>query len=200
MKIICISFIFLILSCEKKTTETRYYPTDREFSNESSTFIGLDTTQLNFRQITNKAGTDYDNVGKLVVEFKDGTIKKRIIPYRYDGGLTKYKNVLSIKLDSILIDRGYPISELKWVLKRHYLNKGLVPNYADSPQKAIIEITIDTSKNGQELKKVLTKLTRSFDAIQKEIKDSIQLRVFFSYFRQIPPPPPIKKDTKYDNY
>lgn len=65
-KIICISFIFLVLSCEKKTTETRYYPTDREFSNESPTFIGLDTTQLNFQQITNKAGTDYNNVGKLV--------------------------------------------------------------------------------------------------------------------------------------
>jgi len=189
-KIIYISIIFLVLSCDNKTTETRYYPTDREFSKENSELIGLDTTELNFREITNKVGTYYEDYGKLVVEFDDGAIKKRITPYVYDGGFIKHKNVLEIKSDSILIDDHYPISELKRILKRHYQNKGKIPYYSESPNKTLVEVTIDTSKNGKELKEILIKLTRSFDEIKKETNDSIELRVFFDYFRQIPPPPP----------
>lgn len=190
-KLTFISIFLLTLSCRNKTTEIRYYPTDREFSKENSELIGLDTTQLNFKQLTNKIGTYYNDYGKLVVEFNDGNIKKRIIPYVYDGGLIKYKNALEIKSDSILIDSGYPISELKKLLKRHYLNKGKIPYYSDSPQSAFVEITIDTNKTGKELKEVLTKLTKSFDEIKSEIKDTIELRIFFDYLRQtIPPPPP----------
>lgn len=183
----------MILSCENKPTEIRYYPTDRPFSEQNSELIGLDTTQLNFKQITNKVGTYYNNFGKLVVEFDDGKIKKRITPYVYDGGLIKFKNVLEIKSDSILIDDGYSINELKRILKRHYLNNGKIPYYSDSPKKALVEVTIDTSKTGKELKEVLIKLTRTFDEIREEIKDTIELRVFFDYFRQIPPPPPPPK-------
>ena len=157
-EIIYISIILLILSCEKNTSEIRYYPTDRDFSNKHSIVIGLDTTKLNFKQITDKVGGR--NYGKLVLEFNDDKIKKRVIPYKYDNGYLRYKNVLPIKSDSILIDGGYSINQLKRILKRHYLNKGKIPFYPDSPKKAIIEITIDTSKNGKELKKVLTKLTR----------------------------------------
>ena len=112
----------MIFSCENKTTETRYYPTDRNFSEQNSELIGLDTTKLNFLGITNKIGTYYKNYGKLVVEFNDGQIKKRITPYVYDGGLIKYRNVLPITSDSILKDNGYSISELKRILKKHYLN------------------------------------------------------------------------------
>ena len=88
-KALYISIILLTLSCENKTTEIRYYPTDRDFSNETSELIRLDTTKLNFRQITNKVGTYYKDFGKLVVEFDDGKIKKRITPYVYDGGFIR---------------------------------------------------------------------------------------------------------------
>ncbi|MGJ8594120.1 MAG: hypothetical protein ACSHXF_16335 [Aquaticitalea sp.] len=184
-----------------KTTEIRYYPTDFQFPLENFEIIGLDTTELNFRQLTNNVmnnGFDSD-FGNVMVEFDDGKVKKRIMPYFYGNGLFSGKNILKIKSDSLLIDNNYPISDLKRILKRHYLNKGKIPYYSASPQKAIVEITIDTNKTGKELKEVLTKLTRTFDEIKVEIKDSIELRVFFDYFRQMPlPPPPPKTDE--ENY
>lgn len=194
-KIVFISILLLILSCEKRTTKIRYYPSDFQFPLEKFEIIGLDTTKLNFRQLTNRVindGFDSD-FGSVMVEFDDGKIKKRLMPYFYGSGLYKEKNILKIKSDSILIDENYPISDLKEILKRHYLNKGKIPYYSDSPQKTLIEVTIDTSKNGKELKEVLTKLTQTFDEIKEEIDDTIELRVFFDYFRQIPPPPPPPK-------
>ncbi len=190
-KILLLTTIILILSCENKTIETRYYPTNREFHKDSIELIGLDTTDLNFRQLTNKVGAFYEDKGNLiVVEFDDGQIKKRLIPYVYTGGLIKIKNVLQIKSDSILIDNGYAIGELKRILKRHYLNKGKIPQYSDSPEKALVEVTIDTNRTGKELKEVLIRLTNTFDDIKTEINDTIELNVFFDYFRQIPTPPP----------
>jgi len=184
----------LILSCQKQVTEVKYYPFDRPFNKEKAEIIELETTPLNFKEITNKIGPYFDErFGNLVVEFEDGKINKRIIPYVYDSGLIKRKNILKIKTDSILIDDGYPISELKSLMKRHYLNKNKIPYYSDSPQKAYVEISIDASKNGRELKELLSKLTYTFDEIKTEIKDSIKLVIFFNNFRQIPPPPPPPK-------
>ncbi|WP_417212838.1 hypothetical protein [Bizionia sp.] len=202
-KIVFISTILLILSCENKTTEIRYYPTDREILNEKTEIIGLDTTTLNFRQITNKIGNDYypePNFKEIVLEFYDGQIKKMVIPYVYSGGLIKQKNILVVTSDSILIDNGYRISELKRILKRHYQNNGETPNYPESVHKALIEVKIDSTKLGVEIKEVLTKLTRSFDEIKSEINDSTELRVFFDYFSKVqPPPPPTKTENKYDS-
>ena len=100
-KALYISNILLFLSCKNEPTEIRYYPTDRAFFEKTSELIGLDTTKLNFRQLTNKVGTYYKDFGKLVVEFNDGRIKKRITPYVYDGGLIYSRNVLPITSDSI---------------------------------------------------------------------------------------------------
>lgn len=182
-KIILISTILLILSCENKTTDIRYYPTDREILNEQMEIIALDTTTLNFRQITNKIGNDYypePNFKEIALEFYDGQIKKIVIPYVYSGGLIKQKNVLVITNDSILIDNGYRIDELKRILKRHYQNNGKIPNYPVSAHKALIEVNIDSTKTGLEIKEILTKLTHSFDEIKSEINDSTELRVFIS--------------------
>ncbi|AIZ42451.1 hypothetical protein [Cellulophaga baltica] len=195
-KIIFVSLIILFLNCENDSREIRYYPTDNELINQNHELIDLDTTKLNFRQITDSIDDGYfdNDYGNMIVEFDDGKIKKRIIAYFYGSGLIKRKNVLQIKSDSILIDNGYPISELKRILKQHYLNKGQNEIYSDSPSKALVEVTIDTNKNGKQLKEVLTRITRSFDDIKSEIRDSIQLRVFFDYSRQttqIPLPPKI---------
>ncbi|MCB0745789.1 MAG: hypothetical protein KDC67_17935, partial [Ignavibacteriae bacterium] len=77
-----------------------------------------------------------------------------------------------------------------------YLNKGQLPNYSKSPYEALIEVTIDTSMSGNDLKQVLLILTQAFDEIQSEVTDSIKLNVFFDYFRQtkVPPPSPSKND------
>ncbi|WCO03562.1 hypothetical protein [Psychroserpens ponticola] len=184
------------MSCKNKTTEIRNYPTDRELQKETFELVGLDTTTLNFREITNIVRSYSENNKKLIVEFDDGKLKKRITPYFYDGGLIKYRNVIPITSDSILKDGGYSISELKRILKKHYLNKDENFRYAQSPKKALVEITIDTSKNGKELKEILIKLTRTFDEIKEETHDTLELRVFFDYFRQIPPPPKPSKMEK----
>ncbi len=169
------------------------YPTDREFKMQTGELIKLETTDLNFKQITNRISSfQEETYGQLKVEFVDEKLKKRVIPYVYDEGLIKQKNVLRIKSDSILIDDGYSINKLKRILKRHYLNKGEIPYYSDSPRKALVEVTLDTSKNGKELKALLTTLTRTFDEIKEEINDTIELRVFFDYLRQTSTPMPPK--------
>ncbi|RCW91323.1 hypothetical protein [Winogradskyella arenosi] len=169
------------------------YPTDREFKMQTGELIKLETTDLNFKQITNRISSfQEETYGQLKVEFVDEKLKKRVLPYVYDEGLIKQKNVLRIKSDSILIDDGYSINKLKRILKRHYLNKGEIPYYSDSPRKALVEVTLDTSKNGKELKALLTTLTRTFDEIKEEINDTIELRVFFDYLRQTSTPMPPK--------
>ncbi|WP_165749841.1 hypothetical protein [Cellulophaga sp. Z1A5H] len=111
------------------------------------------------------------------------------MPYYYRGKPTKYCNVLDIKTDSLLIDEGYSIVELKQILKRHYLNNGAVPYYAESPNKAFIQVTLNNSKNGKQLKELLIKITRSFNKVREEVKDTIELRILFDYLTTIPPPP-----------
>lgn len=182
-RIIYISIFLIFLCCKREITEIRYYPTDFHTSIEYFEFINLDTTKLTLRQITNEIihnGFDSD-LGNIMIEFNDRAIKKRVIPYFYGSGLYKEENILKINSDSILIDNNYPISELKQILKRHYLNKNSNIRYSDSPEKAIIEVSIDSNENGNELKKLLVKLTRSFDEIKVEIKDKIELRVFLEY-------------------
>jgi len=195
-KIAFISALILVFSCQEKITEIRYYPNDALFANENAEIIGLDTTKLNFKKITNKIGTFYEGFGELVVEFHDGYIKKRVIPFVYGSGLIKERNILQITSDSILIDNRYPISELKRILKRHYTNKGKIPYYSESPYSTLVEVTVDTSKSGKELKEDLIRLTRTFDEIKNELQDTIKLYVYFDYLRQTPrpPPPPASKE------
>ena len=191
-KTVLILTILLILSCEKETNEIRYYPSYYQVSKNSDIVIGLDTVKLNFRQITNEVEKySFDNgYGNLFVEFDDGQIKKRITPFVYGAGLIREKNGLTVTDDSIHIDDGYPISDLKWILKRHYLNKGKIPYYSESPKKAFVELLVDTNMNGIELKKVLTKITRSFDEIKREINDTIELGIFFYNIIEVKPPRP----------
>ena len=192
-KILLISTILLILACNKKTREIRYYPNEEYNLDENIEIIGLDTTKLNFREITNKLEHHYDNKTHMMVQFDDGNITKKIFPHVYGNGLFKTKNVLKIKTDSILIDGGYQIAELKRILKRHYTNNGENPYYSANYYQAAVEITIDTNKTGKDLEQLLKTVTRTFDEIKTEIQDSIKLNIFFSYFRQIPPPPPPPK-------
>ena len=184
----------MISSCNEKTSEIRYYPSKEYSLDQTVEVIGLDTTELNFREITNKLEQHYNNNTHMIVQFDDGYITKRIFPHVYGNGCSKVKNILKIKSDSILIDDGHPISELKRILKRHYTNKGEIPYYSDNPYQASVEITIDTSETGKDLKNVLKTVTRTFDEIKTEIPDSIKLNILFSYFRQSPPPPPPPKN------
>ena len=99
------------------------------------------------------------------------------------------RNKLEITEDSIISDKIYPINLLYEILKKYYLNNGAIINYPESAQKVYVEIEIDTSKNGHILKKSLSNLVRTFDKINSQHLDTLQLRVTLSYFHQIPPPP-----------
>lgn len=194
-KILLILIILLIISCQEKTTEIRFYPTYPVSPQDSIEKMDLDKSNMDFKDITNWISKNQYHDTRSIIEFKDGRILKKIIPYVRGNGLIKERSILSITSDSILIDDGYPISTLKWVLKRHYTNNGKDFRYPDSPERAGVEITLDTNKTAYDLKQCLINLTRIFDEVNSEVKDTLQLRFIFDYFRQItPPPPPIPNE------
>ncbi len=137
---------------------------------------------MNFKDITNWISKNQHNDIRSIIEFKDGQILKKIIPFVRGYGLFKERNLLNIKSDSILVDDGYPIKELKRILKRHYTNNGKDYRYSDSPKQSGVEISLDTSKTANELKHCLINLTRTFDEVKREVKDSIELKFIFDYF------------------
>ena len=166
----------MILSCEKPT-EIRNYPNDVPLNNFETREINLDTTKLNFKGITNwVSSNDWDDKISLI-EIKDGNIIKRIFPHTFAGDFFSEKNILKITSDSILEDTGYPIEKLKPILTKHYLNiKNNYP-YSKSPQFSMVNVTIDTSKTATELKEFLKKITRTFDELNSEHQDSLELRL-----------------------
>lgn len=186
-----ISIISFFVCCQKQPSEIRYYPSNLDLSIDTLELIRLDTTSLKFKQLTDKIA-DFDDAEyqKTMFEFKDGNILKRITPYTYGLGHYKENNVLAINNDSIFKEGGFPISMLSEKLKKHYTNNGESRHYARSTRKALVEIAFDTSQTAVELEKVLVKLTRAFDEVKEEISDSIQLKLYLSYMRNIMPPPP----------
>lgn len=188
-----ITFILVFstfLSCIREDKKVIYYPSYSENSENKFETINLEKTALNFKEIVNRID---QNFNETLIEFKDGKNIKKIKVFVHNGGLIKRKNVLQISTDSVLIDNGYLISDLKKLMERHFLNKGKIQYYSDSVEKAIFEISLNPNKNANELKETLKKLTFEFDSLKKEINEKIELIIFFSYFRfekiNIPPPP-----------
>jgi hypothetical protein len=99
------------------------------------------------------------------------------------------RNLLTITSDSILIDKGYPISELKPILIRHYTNNGKVLRYPKSYDKAYVGISLELNETGKDLKKLLINLTSVFDEVNLEVTDSLELHIYFDIFRHASPPP-----------
>ena len=179
------------MNCQKEITEIRYYPTYEISSDNKIEKINLDSTNLNFKRITDWIEKNQYADKTSIIEFEDNQVLKRIRPFIRGNGFIKERKILSLKSDSILIDNGYPISDLKKILKIHYTNKGQNYRYSDSPKSAGIQVTIDTSKTSKELKDFLINLTRTFDEVNREVSDTLELTFMFDYLRQtLPPPPP----------
>lgn len=192
---------FSFFCCKNEPEKILYYPSKDFFESEELVEIDLNNTELNFRGITGLVGKIYKADSIPFIELKDKNTTRKITPFRYDGGMVKLRNVLHITEDSILIDENHPISELHWILKRHYENNGEKFRYPQSDKHAMVEVTIDTILKGADLKKCLNNLTTVFDEINSQHSDSLKLRVFFDYFRQIPPPPPppVEPDIIFNN-
>ncbi len=126
--------IFYILTgCKGPKTETRYY-SSQDLNNE---IIELDlaTTSLNFREIKGLVTKTILADKSVLIVLNDGRIVKKIYPRIYTEMLQR--NLLTITSDSILVDKGYPISELKPILIRHYTNNGKEFSYPKSYDKPI---------------------------------------------------------------
>jgi hypothetical protein len=186
-----LTFIYVLLSlalfsCKKQEREIRYYPSKKLYNQTNLVSIPLDSLKLNFIEITNKVNSIYNKNKIPLIEIKDNSVSKRIVPLMFDE--IRKRDVLSITSDSILIDYNYSITELKNILKRYYTNNGKNYRYPRSYKNVVVEVTLDTSKNTKDLIKTLFNLTKVFDEINMELEDSLELRIFFNYFRQIPPP------------
>ncbi len=181
-----LSFIFL--KCENQEYSIKYYPSKKLFNSYNLVNLNIDSLK-NFKQITNEVRLLQQDHKRSFIEIKDKGFKKIIFPYVYDGSFIKKRNILNITYDSILIDKGYSITELKKILTRHYINNGKDYHYPESFKKAGIEVSMDTISTSKELRKTLFYLTKVFDEVNEEISDTLELKIFFSYFRQIPPPP-----------
>ena len=190
---ITLILILLISGCSQKPTEIRHYPDEDIYKSGKTVQINLNQDDLTFKEITDSIHQYQTTDLVTLFELEDGRTLKRIMPYTYSGGLIKTKNVLTITTDSILIDNGYSIDRLPDLLARHYMNKGENPIYSDSPERAIVEVSLDTSKSAIEVKQFLNKLTQTFDNLKGRTADSLKLQLMFNYFRQIPPPPPPPK-------
>ncbi len=154
---------------------------------------------MNFKEITDWIRTNQYDDKKSVIKIQKDNIIREIMPFADGGGCYfRMMNFLEIKSDSILVENGYKIEKLDSILNLHYTNNGKSFYYADSPKRAIVKVTIDTSKTGTELKDFLIKLTTSFDKIN--FKDSLELRLMFDYFRQTPRPPAPPAPVKLEDY
>ena len=187
-----ILLLLLITSCQNKTTEIRYYPSEEPYNKSTIFNLNLNNSELNFNEIAKKVGNNQDNNIRTVIELNDNGIIKRIMPFRLGNGLIKERNRLTITSDSIQIDSGCSIKKLKKILKRHYTNKGKESRYSFSPRFAIVEIKLDTSETSTELKKSLINLTRTFDEIENEVQDTLKLVIYFHYTWSFPSPQPPK--------
>lgn len=179
----------IILSC-KKPKHIQNYPKNAEIHLFYTEQIDLDTTKLNFKAITNWVSENDHNNKLSLIEIEDDNKIRRIYPRTFLTGYFHEKNIIKISLDSILKNEGYPISELQPVLEDHLLNiKNNYP-YSKFPQYAMVTVSIDTSQNASQLKVLLKKITQTYDAINLKHQDSLELILYFDYFRQIAPPPP----------
>ena len=188
---ILITFLLFttLLSCEKKEIKINYYPTEDIVNDTSSVVFDLDSLKMNFKEFVNKCYELDDLKKQTIIELIDGDTLKKIKIHVLGNGTFYEKNILYIVNDSIQKDKNYPLSDLEKIIKKDYLNNGKIEDYAVSADRAIILISLNADQNVKDLKKYLIKITKAFDEINKENKDSLRLNIFIENL--IPQPHPL---------
>ena len=185
-KIILILLIITNISCSKEDKIINYFPNE-QFDN-SFEIIDLDQTKLNFKEITDKACDEWGENNFVVIEFRDNNKIKRIAPICTGSGLYKRRNVLEIVSKNANHFNQVLISQLESELELFYLNKGENENYSDSPEKALLEISLDSLDSAKDLKFVLARITDKFDGI-KPMENELKLGLILNYYERLPIPP-----------
>lgn len=111
-------------------------------------------------------------------------------------GCPTFRSRIFIQNDSILTNYEikHSIDSLATILEKHLLNKGKDYNYADSPEKAGVEIYFEKDVKSREIKSLLVKLSEEFNKLNVRYPDTLYLNIFFRDFplKKIPIPPPPK--------
>lgn len=187
-KLIVLIFIFFNFSCSNKEEVVLYSP----FDLESRTFviIDLDKTNLNFKQITDIVHKLSQQDSLVSIEFIEGKKRKRIIPISTHRGCYWYRNILEVvkKGANKEFHNQINISELNTIHEEFSLNYGKNRDYSDSPNKAIVQVSLDSLNSANDLKAMLSKITKSFDSFKTKDKN-LNLMINFNYWKRFPIPP-----------
>lgn len=183
-KLIVLIFIFFNFSCSNKEEVVLYSP----FDLESRTFviIDLDKTNLNFKQITDTVNKLSQQDSLVSIEFIEGKKRKRIIPISTHRGCYWYRNILEVvkKGANKEFHNQINISELNTIHEEFSLNYGKNRDYSDSPNK-IVQVRLDSLNSANDLKAMLSKITKSFDSFKTKDKN-LNLMINFNYWKRFP--------------
>lgn len=186
-KLIVLIFIFFNFSCSNKEEVVLYSP----FDLESRTFviIDLDKTNLNFKQITDIVHKLSQQDSLVSIEFIEGKKRKRIIPISTHRGCYWYRNILEVvkKGANKEFHNQINISELNTIHEEFSLNYGKNRDYSDSPNK-IVQVRLDSLNSANDLKVMLSEITKSFDSFKTKDKN-LNLMINFNYWKRFPIPP-----------
>jgi hypothetical protein len=179
----------VLMSCNQKRNLTHYYPSEEIITDSSSVIFDLETITMNFGEFINKCDELEEHEKQTVITFLDGDTLKKVKIHVIGNGLFYQRNILNIINDSIQMEINYPLDDLEKIMEKHYFNNGKIEEYADSPEKAIIKITLKNDENVNTLKKYLIAYTRALNSINRKNKSAMNLPVFIGI--SVPPPPPI---------
>lgn len=186
-QLLIIVSLLLFIACGKSGTETRYYPAGENPPSEDVVEIDLDTVGVNVREIIRQIGSIQNRGETPVIQFFDDGVLKRIIPVLTSVDRIPAENKLIIRSESLIREQAFPGNRLKPVLRQHYV---AVSGDRGSPDQAIIVVAVDPERTAVELRHVLRNLTRTFDEVDQEVEEDLNLHILFDYFSPTPAPPP----------
>lgn len=177
----------VLMSCNQKRNLTHYYPSDLIVNDSIYVTFNLDTLNLHFDEFVNKC-YELDELEKqTIVAFFDGDTLKKVKIHVIGNGTFYQKNMLQIMNDSIYKDKNYPFSELEKIMSKHLFNNGKIEGYSDSPDKAIVLLTLKDEEKSKNLKKYLIAYTRALNSINQKNQSNFNIPVFIEI--DIPQPP-----------
>ena len=190
-KILCVGIALFLLNCKngsiENTQKVVYYPSKRFFgaAHLKEVKIGANDDYLN---IVGRVDRIHRSDSLPFLEFEEGNRSVKLIPLR-NYGLYNESNRIRISEDSTyLAFEGNPHKELDQLLIKHYENNGREPRLSENPQKAVVEIELDHFDKGEKLLKLLKMVTRSFERLNTQHGNSLELKVVLGL--PVPPPPP----------
>ena len=192
MKFVEILLVFVLLSvngCKEKTT--LYYP-NKDWFESGSSLVKINHRALNFEQLRNEVSNIYQKEKVPYIEIHKGDTVSKVIPMQYDGyGLYKGRNFITITKDSVftMID-NQKIDQLQSIMVEQYGNNGKNPEYSQDAKSVTIIIDMPIIENGIEIEKIIFKLIKTFNKVNAQFKNNIELNIVFNYGQTAPPPPP----------